>query len=170
MLLTLNKYYSRGQLFTADLVIASLLSLIMIIVVFEMSNELLTIDSQSRNWVDLTYQANDASQQLLYGYSKPEDFIRYNISDVIYFSITASRGVLDIERVEYFVNSDYNATREMLGLSTGEYYFEVSDMINNTVYYSSGVRPTASSSKYLVRRPALLDGRAVEVSLIVWSD
>lgn len=166
----LNSRCGRGQLFTVDLVIASMLSLIMIMLTFEISNELLIVDSRSTQWIDLTYEANSAMQQLLYGNSKPHDYVRYNITDVSYFSLTSSRGVLDRDKVEYFVNADYNTTREVMGLSTADYYFEVHNIVEGTPYYSCGVSPPASSTKYVVKRPALLDGEVVEVTLIAWSD
>ncbi|MGB9635362.1 MAG: hypothetical protein ACPL0A_02690 [Candidatus Micrarchaeia archaeon] len=159
----------RGQLFTIDLMVASVLAIAVLFLIVSVTMDVMARYAKNDEWLSLSVQGDGAMSQLMYGQSSPSDWVRYNYTtNVSAINIVKSRGVLDREKIEKLVASDYNETREKLGLGTSQLYITIRSFDGKTVVYSYGIQPTTISQKYYAERPALLDNVPVKVMIYVW--
>ncbi len=160
----------RGQLFTMDLVAAMLLAFASIALMISVSNDVNQREVEASRWVGLEYDAENVLSQLLYANTEPVDWHRHNYSNVTAVNLASGRGVLDSEKLASFVLADYNTTKEVIGIGTSEFYLKISSFNGKTAYYTYGLTPSATSNKYTIERPALLNATPVKVAIIVWRD
>jgi len=159
----------RGQLFTMDLVVASLFALISIILILGIIGDIDVRKVQSSRWIDLGLEANTAGAQLLYGAPEPASLVGANASEISLLGISKDRGMLDGEALSALSQIGYNETKSILGIKS-DMRMQVRRLDGGTLLYEYGTAPTATSNTHLFERPAMLDGEPVSVSILFWSD
>ena len=120
------------------------------------------------------FQANRAMDFLLETNGSPTSWNSTTISQADWVGIARERNVVDENKLKQFIKSDYNKTREKLGIKPYNYFFNFTYADGSPYLYDgenasfSGILPANDSDVTVVRGIGLLNGSRVMLKLMVW--
>ncbi|MEM0437953.1 MAG: hypothetical protein QXU54_01490 [Candidatus Micrarchaeia archaeon] len=157
----------RGQLFTFDSIVASLVAISLIALAISTYSNLALEDIQSFEYVELSKEAQHVADILLYSPPSPYNWSSGNLSDALVPSITTSDCVVEWRRAVALSRADYNTLRETLGVKDN-LYLKLIAFNSSQTYLEAGLSPPSNATLYRLERPVLLNGSISRIQIIIW--
>ena len=159
----------KGQFFSPDLIIA-LIVFIIILAFFFVSSHAISVQ------IDLYYIKNEleevshavVSPMVLFA-GEPYDWETKSFSDLNRVGLVKERNVLDVEKVDKFIDfltNNYTELRTKMSLGKYDFKFELQDF-NGTIIKQGGYANPDFISKIVQNRVASYNGRQVIVKGII---
>jgi hypothetical protein len=171
-----TKTSSRGQLFTGDLSIATLVFLIVLASLFFLWSSSTEDIENSTKLRDLKRMSSDVAEQLIRTTGVPED---WQPSTVRVMGLSDNSRTINGTKLLYFIGmmdsngSEYESNKYLLGLGQYDFFLNITDIDGDPVNYSNtalfaGLLPSGTSSELIIQRTAILNESIIRFNFIVW--
>lgn len=163
---------SKGQIFTIDLIIGITVLIFILTVSIIFSSNLGIRVNEFETGAEMKEIANFATNQLLYSPGDPADWENLgSLENVSAIGLAEENNLLNLQKVQTFTGSypsDYNAIKNLLGLSKYDFYLSIERVSDKQQLYSFGIATPADATVVYNERIALLDGKEVFVKTEVY--
>ncbi|MFH1255983.1 MAG: hypothetical protein V1494_01690 [Candidatus Diapherotrites archaeon] len=162
----------RGQIFSTDFLIAiSVFMVVLILSIAFLNDSLLRVESIER-FNGLQEAAAAASDSLVLSVGVPFNWQnKASLSDVNAIGLADSANFLDSAKLQRFSDlnaSDYNAVKEILGVSKFGLFVSINSLQNSQRLFAFGLSPDSNAEVASIQRLALLGNEDVLVNVKVF--
>jgi hypothetical protein len=157
--------YAKGQIWSADLLIASLV-LLSIFFIFVISWNNLGHNWNSSQIQNKLYFAALFASDALIAQDSGNWENQETLENATSFGIVSERNKLDNKKLSKLTSADYAVVKEKLGIEGYELFINITN--GSGTFYTFGVTPTNYDQTVVVERLAILNGTVVKVKVNVW--
>ncbi len=162
-----NKKSQRGQFFYPDLVTASALFIVTLMLFFMASRSIVVEVDNFESSKQIDESAHPALGVLFSTSGEPANWENLSLSDVNYFGLVFYKNKLETSKVNafvtYFSGDDYNSAKQKL--LAGQYDFKLKLVdYNDSVIAETGYQATYQAFAY--ERIAYYEGRQIKVQAV----
>lgn len=155
---------NKGQLFTPDFIMATVIFLF-ILITLQVNNY--AIREKISNEEDMLYYDSLTSKSdilILYsGYPK-----YWNRTNVEILGLADKPNVLNKTKIETFVSMDNGDIKKLLNIEDKSFYFVIRDSDDNILYEKGSTSWGNSEKIFVVKRYVIIGNKGAEMRFIVW--
>ena len=155
---------NKGQLFTPDFIMATVIFLF-ILITLQVNNY--AIREKISNEEDMLYYDSLTSKSdilILYsGYPK-----YWNETNVEILGLADKPNVLNKTKIETFVSMDNGDIKKLLNIEDKSFYFVIRDSDDNILYEKGSTSWGNSEKIFVVKRDIIIGNKGAEMRFIVW--
>ena len=157
-------YSAKGQAFSPDFIIASVIFLLILIMLNTYTNSMYEKIEKQENMIYYETLLSTTDIMMLYG-GYPEN---WNSTNVEVIGLAGRPNYINRTKLETMVNGiSNNRIKELLGIEDRSFNITVRNG-TSTLYTKGGSDWSNSKNIYVVKRRALMDEQEIEISLLVW--
>ncbi|MFH2105904.1 MAG: hypothetical protein ABII22_01475 [Candidatus Micrarchaeota archaeon] len=157
--------YAKGQIWSTDLLIASLVMLA-IFFIFVISWNNLGYNWNSSQIQNKIYFAALFASDALIAQDSGNWENEETLENATSFGIVGERNELDNKKLSRLASANYTVVKEKLGIEGYGLFINITN--GSGTFYVFGVKPTNYDQTVVVERLAILNGSVVKVKVNVW--
>ncbi len=157
----------KGQLFSLELVFTVLGFILMVLFIFSTWTLYSTRMNENIASEELQLQAFQLMDLLTKTKGEPTNW-EEDTSTLYFIGLASDYGELDAEKVNTFINMDYNLTKKSFNLERFDYSFRIWN-INGSIESESGIQPTEISEQNIaIIRFIHINNETKKIDLVLW--
>lgn len=167
-------FSGKGQLFSGDIAIATLIFLAALSATFYLWNSVGSDIERSEDLSDMERMATESAEQLIRTPGDPGDWNRHNVKSI--GLATYDRVINESKAIEFLeMMNQSNYEDNMHKLQTGRYGFYMNlSYLNGSMVsiagtgFSAGMRPVETTESLAIRRTVIYNDSIARLNLILW--
>jgi len=175
-LLSRNNFNNKGQLFSSDITIASVIFLVAIATAFFLWNSTTETINNAENLRNLEKRGSETIEQLIRTPGVPDD---WNVFTVQVPGLATEDRIINETKALAFINllatnsTDYDQNKYILGLGNYDFFLNATYLDNSQVVidglpFAVGKKPTITKNSISLFRTTIFNDTIVRLNFIIW--